>query len=100
VRRNGLAGEKKKTLGEVLRDIDEFLEEPVAEERVESESELRRLVKITGRPRVLLVRELERAEAYRSGGDGRAFEPPPTLGTLLRLARLEVSAAQRKAAVG
>lgn len=87
-----LSKEDPKVLQAVLRDIEEYLEDG-DELVVESESELRRLVRITGRPRVLLVREMERAEAYRSRNAGRAFDPPPTLGTLLRLARLEVRAA-------
>lgn len=91
-----LSREKMEVLEAVLRDIEEFLEDG-DELLVESESELRRLVRITGRPRVLLVREMERAEAYRSRNAGRAYDPPPTLGTLLRLARLEFSAARAEA---
>lgn len=96
--RHRLAGEAKGVLEEILQDIDEFLEEPGLELPVESEAELRRMVRVTGRPRVLLVREMERAEAVRSAVTGRAFEPPPTFGTLLRLARLEVKAALAEAA--
>ncbi len=88
-----LAGETKETLEAILRDVAELLEEPVHEVLVHSEGDLRSLVKVTGRPRALLVREMERAEAVRSRAAGRAFDPPPTLGSLLRLARLEVRAA-------
>lgn len=95
--RHPLAREQKGVLEAVLRDIGEFLEEPGTEIAVESETDLRRLVLVTGRPRVLLVREMERAEAVRSRAGGRAFDPPPTLGTLLRLARLEFRAALAEA---
>lgn len=97
--RGPLSREAPEVLEAVLRDIDEFLEDG-NELLVGSESELRRLVRITGRPRVLLVREMERAEAYRSRAAGRAYDPPPTLGTLLRLARLEVRAALRESGGG
>lgn len=96
--RHRLAGEAKGVLEEILRDIDEFLEEPGLELPVESEGELKRMVRVTGRPRVILVREMERAEAVRSSITGRAFEPPPTFGTLLRLARLEVKRALAESA--
>lgn len=88
--RHRLARETPETLEAIVRDVDELLEEPVHEIRVHSESDLRALVRVTGRPRVLLLREMEIAEAVRARASGRMFEPPPTLGSLLRLARLEV----------
>lgn len=87
--------EDPETIEAIVRDIDELLEEPAAALEVGSEAELRRVVRITGRPRVLLVREMERSEAVRTGG--RSWETPPTLGTLLRLARLEFRAALAEA---
>lgn len=76
--------------------INELLQGPEAEVPVESEQDLRRLVGVGDRPRVVLVREMERAEGVRSSSSGRAFQPPPKLGTLARLVRLEVNAALKK----
>ena len=95
--RHRLAGESPETLEAIVRDVGELLEKPLQEVLVHSEADLRTLVRVTGRPRELLVREMELAEAVRSRAAGRAFDPPPTLGTLLRLARLEVAAAKRSA---
>lgn len=91
-----LAGEKPETLEAMQRDVDELLEEPLQEVLVHSETDLRSLVRLTGRPRALLIREMELAEAVRARAAGASFDPPPTLGTLLRLARLEVRKAMRE----
>lgn len=92
-----LSRETPETLSAILRDIEELLEEPVAEEPVESEAHLRVLVPVIRRERRLLVMECERAEAFRVGSSGRAFLPAPKLGTLLRLARLEVRKRMKEA---
>lgn len=91
--KNGLSRETRAVLEAIVKDIDGLLAGPQADEWVSSETDLRVLVPVTSRQRVLLVREMERVEAYRSRAGGRAFDPPPRLGTLLRGARLEFRAA-------
>lgn len=90
----GLGSEKRATLEAAVRDVDEFLNEPVAEEEVQSEEGIRRLVRPINRARIVLLREMERAEVFRS--NGRSFEVPVRLGTLLRLARLELRQALKE----